>query len=109
MRNLGKRRDTTAYFRSAWTEDGRPVRNNEYATTRTVNDALRYIHEFEGASDETPAPWLVAVSFHAAHFPLHAPPDDLHSFELSGTPNQSALAHHRAMVEAIDREPRNNP
>ena len=82
-----------------WTRvvDGEAAACEVYATTQTVDDALGFVEECDG-------PWLVVLSFHAAHHPFHAPPEELHDFELAGDPDDSPGAHHRAMVQALDTE-----
>ncbi len=117
MANLGRKSDPGAYERAAWVVDGAPAPGRGYATTVTVDAALAMIAAFESQGADAHeagaagteergagARWFVTVSFHAAHFPLHAPPAELHGFELAGDPLATPLAHHRAMVEALDRE-----
>lgn len=68
-----------------------------YATTDTVDDALR-------AMETLPEPWFIYLPFNAPHKPFHAPPDHLHSFDLSGNPDNSPVVHMMAMTEAMDTE-----
>ncbi len=96
--NLRPRKNPLAFFNAQRTIGGRSRAKRGYMTTVTTDDALDAI---KGFGDE---PWFVVVSYHAAHFPLHAPPKDLHSFELEGDPMASPVPHHRAAVEAMDRE-----
>lgn len=80
--------------------DGVAATSTEYATTRTVDDALAWIAS-------APAPWLCYVAFHAPHVPFHAPPAHLHSVDLTGVhpdPRQEPRPYYRAMVEALDTE-----
>jgi len=66
-----------------------------YVTTETANDAIEWITRQRG-------PWFVWLGFHAAHKPLHAPPESLHrSGPLVGT---GATGHFKAIVEALDTE-----
>ena len=44
-----------------------------YATSQNVDDALAWIGKQSG-------PWFMYLAFNAAHIPVHAPPDDLHSY-----------------------------
>jgi arylsulfatase A-like enzyme len=83
---------------SQWTGD--------YATTRTVDDALSWI-----ASSSSP--WMCFVSFNAPHYPLHAPPSNLHTRTLPPSPTCENLGpalapfmsdFYGAMVEALDTE-----
>ena len=86
-----------------WTrvEDGVEEWVTDYATSRTVDDALSWIGAQEG-------PWFAQVSFHAPHWPLHLPPLDLHSYDdLSGDPADIAEQpelYYQAMLEAMDTE-----
>lgn len=68
-----------------------------YATTDTVDDGIRLARAL-------PGPWFLWVAFNAAHKPFHVPPDELHTFNLSGPPNMSAPQHMKAMTEAMDAE-----
>ncbi len=68
-----------------------------YATTQQVDDAIARI----GAM---PEPWFLYLAFSAAHIPFHAPPAHLHSYNLSGPPDQTPADHYRAAVEAMDTE-----
>ncbi len=98
LTNLGPDHDPEVYYAFDKVVDGlaHPVRR--YATTDTVDDALRIA---DGFADE---PWLLVVSFHAAHTPYHRPPPDLHSLTLGGDPDLTPIPHHEAAVEALDRE-----
>lgn len=78
--------------------DGSPQWVHGYATTETVNDALQVID----ALGDTP--WFLGIGFHAPHAPLHAPPEELHDYELSGDPNDTPFEHGKAMVQAMDTE-----
>ena len=78
--------------------DGEAIQTTNYATTETVDDALDWIGEQEQA-------WLCCVSFNAPHFPFQAPPDNLHSFDLTGLdPDVEPIPFYHAMIEAMDRE-----
>ncbi len=68
-----------------------------YATTDTTNDAIRAI-------EVLPEPWFLWVAYNSAHTPLHAPPDHLHSYDLSGEPDDTPVVHSKAMIEAMDTE-----
>ncbi|MCP4806253.1 MAG: sulfatase-like hydrolase/transferase [Proteobacteria bacterium] len=48
--------------------------------------------------------WLLWVGFVAPHAPLHAPPQDLHDYELTGAPEDSSQDHFEATVQAMDTE-----
>lgn len=68
-----------------------------YATIDTTDDAIRAIELF-------PEPWFLWVAYNPPHAPLHAPPDHLHSYALSGEPVDSPVRHTKAMIEAMDTE-----
>ena len=96
--NLRPRKNPRAYFGMPRIVNGRSRAKPAYMTTVTTDDALDAI---QGFGEQ---PWFVVVSYHAAHFPLHAPPKELHSFDLKGDPQDSPVQHHKASVEAMDRE-----
>lgn len=75
--------------------DGQPSVAEGYLTSATVDDALTAIHGALG-------PWFVYVGFHAAHFPMHRPPDALLSHPVPANATEPVL--YRAMVEALDTE-----
>ncbi len=82
-------------------ENGVEATVTDYATTRTVDDALDWIEEQEG-------PWFAYVSFHAPHTPLHLPPADLHSYDdLTGESDDiddRPDEYYQAMLESVDTE-----
>lgn len=67
-----------------------------YPTTATVDDALSFVDE---VGDQ---PWLVVLSFHAPHVPLHWPPAHLRGPQ----PMEVDFDERRymAMLEAVDTE-----
>ncbi len=77
-------------------EDGVAARSTTYATTDTVDSALRFL-------ETAPEPWFLYVSFHAAHSPWHPPPA-----WLSGREDLSADSPipelYDAMLTAMDAE-----
>lgn len=75
--------------------DGKAEMVEEYATTVTVDDALKQIRNL-------PEPWVVYVSFNAPHAPWHVPPKDLHDMEIG--PDASDALKYRAMIQALDNE-----
>ncbi|TAH37215.1 MAG: hypothetical protein EYC70_09560 [Planctomycetota bacterium] len=84
----------------SWPEtvDGTTIKTLRYATTENVDDALAWIGQQSG-------PWLCYLAFNAAHAPLHAPPQALHGFDLTGLdPFVTPLPFFHAMIEAMDRE-----
>jgi arylsulfatase A-like enzyme len=85
------------YFRFYKIVNGQRTGSLVYETTSTTNDAIRQIATL-------PEPWFLYVNYHAPHAPIHAPPDDLHSFTLSGDPDDSPVIHSKAMTEALDTE-----
>lgn len=87
--------DFSAYPKNT---DTRESISTEYATTEQVDDALQLIEQFGER------PWFVMLAFSAPHGPFHAPPDDLHTFDLPPTVADNAAMHHQAMAEAMDTE-----
>ncbi len=86
------------YFDWTHVENGLSTRTTEYATSRTVDDFLRW-------RETAPEPWVAVVAFHAPHDPFHAPPSHLHSFNLPNIdPRTRPRLFYRAMVEALDTE-----
>lgn len=77
--------------------NGKMERCTKYATTDSVDDAIR-------AFEETPERLFLWLAFNAPHTPFHQPPEGLHSFELKGEPSETPVDHMKAMVEAMDRE-----
>ena len=84
------------YFDWSKTEDGETFQTTTYTTTDNANEALEWIN------DQEENPWFMWLAFNAPHRPFHAPPDELHSYDLSGSPPDWLL--YRAMVEAMDME-----
>ena len=83
---------------SVWpkVENGEAFDTDVYPTTDNVNEAIEWIN---ARGDE---PWFLWLAFNAPHSPLHAPPDELHSYDLSDDP--TTLELFQAMVEAVDTE-----
>jgi arylsulfatase A-like enzyme len=79
------------------TVDGEQTPTSAYATSETVDDALNWIGDQSG-------PWFAWVAFHAPHAPFHAPPAELHSFDLPPEVADDIPLHTKAMVEAMDTE-----
>ncbi len=70
-------------------------------TTRTTSYDTTWITDLAiSAISSLPEPWFVVVSYHAAHKPLHVPPQELHS---QGEPTDKTIQF-LAMVEALDTE-----
>lgn len=87
------------YFAYEKVVDGVPEQVNNYATTEVVDDALAWI------ADHDSAPWVVWVGFNAPHTPLHAPPDDLHSYDLTKLDSATEpTPFFQAMIESMDTE-----
>ena len=68
-----------------------------YASTDQVNDALTRIPLMR-------EPWFMYMGFNGAHKPFHAPPANLHTYALSGSPDATPHEHYRAAVQAMDTE-----
>lgn len=88
------------YTRWRRTVNGVTKPSHKYATTDSVDSAMRAIELYESRDE----PWFVIVGFNAPHAPRHAPPAHLHSYNLSGVPDETPVLHTRAMVEAMDSE-----
>ena len=84
------------YFNWPKTENGETFDTQVYATTDNVNEAIEWIN------DQGDSPWFMWLAFNAPHTPFHAPPDELHSFDLSD--DSSVLMLYQAMVESMDTE-----
>ena len=85
------------YFHWPKTENGETSSTRVYATTDNVNEAIEWIN------DQGESPWFMWLAFNAPHSPLHAPPDELHSYDLPDDP-PDCLLYYQAMVEALDTE-----
>ncbi len=78
---------------------------NYYATTANVDDAMAWLGSVPAGQ-----PWLLLLSFNAAHSPYNVAPDGLHSYPtpLGCLPpqyfNPTDAICYRAIVEAMDRE-----
>lgn len=83
------------YFDWVETENGVSTRTTRYATTETTDDAIARLRAM-------PEPWILMVSYHAAHAPLHFPPPGLWSgVPVGATPSIQA---YNAMIESLDHE-----
>ena len=85
-----------SYFEWTKSTDGDTFLCLIYATSDNVNEAIQWIN------DQGDTPWFMWLAFNAPHQPYHAPPDDLHSYDLSGDRPERMLF--RAMIEAMDTE-----
>jgi arylsulfatase A-like enzyme len=85
------------YYRWHKVIDGERSIAPTYATIDTTNDAILQL-------ESLPEPWFLYVAYHAPHPPIHAPPNRLHHFSLSGAPKDSPVIHTKASVEALDTE-----
>jgi arylsulfatase A-like enzyme len=94
---LGNLFDGETYFQHEKVTNGLPATSFEYATTEQVDDAIARLSTMR-------EPWLLYVAFNAAHVPFHAPPPNLHTYVLTGTPQTNPVEHYGAAVEAIDTE-----
>ena len=92
LRNLTRH----SYFDWPKTENGEMAKVQEYATTDNVNEAIEWIN------DRGQSPWFMWLAFNAPHSPWHVPPDELHSYDLSG--KRTSLELFQATVEAMDSE-----
>jgi arylsulfatase A-like enzyme len=85
------------YFQYTKVTNGVASTSTTYATTEQVDDALARI-------DAMPQPWFLYLCFNAPHDPLHVPPAALHTYNLSGLPEDTPHEHHCAAVQALDTE-----
>ncbi|MEZ4319520.1 MAG: sulfatase-like hydrolase/transferase [Myxococcota bacterium] len=87
------------YFEWEQFEDGEVGFADGYLTTRVADDAIEVL-------EDLPEPWFVHLAFNSAHFPLHAPPEELLNTPLpppeAGVDRSEAL--YVAMIEALDTE-----
>jgi len=86
----------------AWekTTDGETALVERYATTETVDDAIRWLDARDG-------PWLLWLAFVAPHTPFHRPPEGLYTGALSDDPAEiraNARVYYDAAIEALDAE-----
>jgi arylsulfatase A-like enzyme len=100
---LGSMTDATRYTNWTKTVDGTQTSHyTNYATSDVVDDAVAWIRA-RGSQ-----PWFAWVAFNAPHWPLHKPPNHLHSYDsLPGTPahiSANPRPYFEAMVEAMDTE-----
>lgn len=91
-RGEGRVGDYRGYWRVS---DGRERWTRGYATTVTVDDALRFL-------DDAPEPWLLVLALHAGHVPLDEPPRRLLAEKVAN--DASPELRYRAVVEAADHE-----
>lgn len=87
--------ESQTYSRWNYVVDGEMSVNEDYVTSRTIDDALALMREL-------PEPWFIHVAFHVGHFPMHLPPADLFTARVSSSPSEGEL--YRAMVESMDTE-----
>ncbi len=85
------------YYDWAKITNGRESQDSTYHTSAISGAAANWIK----AQDK---PWLAWVAYSAPHGPIHAPPSELHSRKLSGSPNSDARNHYLAAIEAMDTE-----
>jgi arylsulfatase A-like enzyme len=76
--------------------DGELVKNDTYATTFAVDEAL-------AAMRRLPEPWFIYVAFHAPHSPFDVPPDSL-TPTLDAAPTAPKAERYPLLVEALDQE-----
>ena len=78
--------------------NGRTSTSTVYATTDNVNDTLAWIKAQK-------KPWVVSLNFNAPHSPYHAPPSNLHTYNLTGkNPRTHRVLFYKAMLQAMDTE-----
>lgn len=87
--------DIDGYFSWKKNIDGVEAIQQVYNTTDIVNDGISKLDTLE-------EPFLLVVSFNAAHVPYHVPPAELHTRPLGDAPSDVELF--AAMTEAMDTE-----
>jgi arylsulfatase B len=92
-----------AYDRWSRTEGGVTEIVTDYATSRSVDDAILWLGE-----QDSEQPWLLWLAFSAPHTPFHVPPAGLHSYVELSTDEDAILddpsQHYQASLEALDTE-----
>jgi arylsulfatase A-like enzyme len=86
-----------SYYDHSKVTNGVRADSTVYCTTEQVDDALARIQS-------QPEPWFTYLCFTAGHKPFHVPPSNLHTYTLSGDPDDTAHAHYCAAVQAMDTE-----
>lgn len=88
------------YFNWTKVTNGVSANSTNYATTEAVNDATTWLGQ------QNNKPFFLWLAFNAPHFPIHLPPDSLHSYRnLSGTAadiTANSKSYFKAMAEAMD-------
>ena len=95
--NLGNVAD---YFSWDLTINGSTEVSSEYHTTQITDLALNWI-------TEQTTPWFAWIAYSAPHSPLHLPPENLHSRNLSGSEqdiSNNRRDYYLAAIEAMDAE-----
>lgn len=92
----------TDYYRWEKVVNGVPTLETRYATTVVADEVVEQ-------TELLPQPWFIVASFNAPHLPLHVPPADLYTTDLTGrscgdASNEDAGYCYNAMVEAVDTE-----
>jgi arylsulfatase A-like enzyme len=89
-----------AYDNWQLTMDGVQTNESEYTTSKFVDLAIDW-------TDQQEKPWFLWLAFNAPHTPFHLPPNNLHSWELSGSDqdiSNNPLPYYLASIEAMDTE-----
>ena len=87
-----------------WTKYTNGVASNvtTYATTENVNNAVSWLKTIN-----TNRPFFLWLAFNAPHAPYHLPPNNQHSYTLSGTTQdilQNPKNYFKASLQALDTE-----
>ncbi|MEM7200607.1 MAG: sulfatase-like hydrolase/transferase [Planctomycetota bacterium] len=87
-----------SYYSYEYVVNGSVSTSTTYNTTQIVDDAIAWLAT-------APEPWVCYVAFNAPHSPYHAPPSQLHSYDLEGLdPTTDPIPFYKAMIEAMDTE-----
>jgi arylsulfatase B len=89
---------------TAWEKYTNGIKSNvtTYATTETVNNAVIWLKSINKTN-----PFFLWLAFNAPHSPYHLPPNNLHSYTLSGTTNDinaRPKEYFKASLQALDTE-----
>jgi arylsulfatase A-like enzyme len=94
---MGTKGNVPDYYSWDKVVNGNTTHITNYATTEVINDAIRLVN--------LPVePFFMVVSLHSIHYPLHAPPENLHTYTLPPNVDDDPIAHANAMLEAADTE-----
>lgn len=89
-----------SYFSWNKVVNGEEIGSDVYATTDFTNEAINWIAAQDGQ-------WFTWLAYTAPHDPIHLPPSDLHTYELSEEEQdirRNGEQYFMAMLESVDTE-----